>query len=80
MTARRVGIVTSLDWMAEPPEVSLPDALVDLAVSQHHDVVVGDAVGYVRGWWVPHADGSPVFLTPADPLIPGDCGVLMKAA
>jgi hypothetical protein len=50
MTARRVGIVTSLDWLAEPPEVRLPDALVDLAVSQHLDVVVGDGVGYVRGW------------------------------
>jgi len=74
LTARRVGIVCGLAWLPEPPEVRLPDALVDLAVSQHLDVVVRDDVGFVRGWWVPdEQNGMPVFLTPTDPLIPGDC-------
>jgi hypothetical protein len=74
--ARRVGIVCGLEWLADPPEVRLPDALVDLAVSQHHDVVVSDEAGFVRGWWVPgDEDGMPVFRTPTDPLIPGDFGL-----
>lgn len=30
LTARRVGIVIRQDWLAAPPEVRLPDALVDL--------------------------------------------------
>lgn len=80
LTARRVGIVTGLEWLPEPPAVRLPDALVDLAVAQHLDVVVHDGIGFVRGWWVPGDEGGlPVFLTPTDPLIPGDCGIHGRA-
>jgi hypothetical protein len=80
LTARRVGIACGLEWVPEPPEVRLPDALVDLAVSQHLDVVVRDEVGYVRGWWVPDEEsGMPVFVTPTDPLIPGDCDINRRA-
>jgi len=68
-TAWRVGIGMDLPWLARPPQVCLPDALVDLAVSENLDVVVGDESGFVRGWWVPDDDGFPCFLTPTEPLI-----------
>ncbi len=80
LTARRIGIVTGLEWRGDPPEVQLPDALVDLAVSQHLDIVVRDDVGFVRGWWVPgDDDGMPVFLAVTDPLIPANGGVFRPA-
>jgi hypothetical protein len=44
--------------------------LVDLAVSEHYDVVVEDEEGWLRGWWIPGDDGLPAFLTPNDLLIP----------
>ena len=69
-TAERVAKELGQDWAGEPPEVTLPDALIDLAVAQHYDVVVEDDEGWVRGWWVPDGDGFPEFLTPADLLVP----------
>lgn len=78
--ARRVGVVTGQAWLSESPEVRLPEVLVDLAVAQHLDAVVPDDVGFVRGWWVPTGNGDRHFHKPGDPLIPGDCGVLSKAA
>jgi hypothetical protein len=70
-TAQRVATALGQEWLAEPPEVVLPDALVDLAVSEHYDVVVEDDEGWVRGWWAPAGDdGLPEFLTPSDPLVP----------
>jgi hypothetical protein len=73
-TARRVGIGLDQPWRAEPAEVLLPDALVNLAVSHHYGVVVPDDGGDVRGWWLPGADGLPVFCTPTDPLIDNEFG------
>ena len=65
-TAERVATALGSEWVAEPPEVALPDELVDLAVSEHYDVVVEDDEGWVRGWWIPDDDGLPVFITPND--------------
>lgn len=69
-TAERVATALGQEWVAEPPEVRLPDDLIDLAVSQHYGVVVEDEEGWVRGWWVPDDDGFPAFVTPEDPLVP----------
>lgn len=71
-TAERVAAGLGQDWVAEPPEVLLPGVLVDLAVSEHFDVVVEDDEGWVRGWWVPGEDGLPEFFTPNDPLVSTD--------
>ena len=71
-TAERVGTALGQEWVAEPPEVALPDAVTDLAVSQHYEVVVDDDEGWVRGWWIPDDDGLPSFVTPTDLLIPVD--------
>jgi hypothetical protein len=70
--AHRVASSLGQEWLTEPAEVVLPDALVDLAVSNHYGVVVEDDEGWVRGWWVPDDDGLPEFITPTDPLVP--CG------
>lgn len=70
-TAERVATALGSEWVATPPEVVLPGELVDLAVSEHYDVVVEDEEGWVRGWWIPDDDGLPVFLTPNDLLVPG---------
>ena len=69
-TAARVATALGAEWVAKPPEVVLPDELVDLAVAEHLDVVVEDEEGWVRGWWIPDADGLPAFLTPNDLLVP----------
>ncbi len=69
-TADRVAKELGQDWAGEPPEVTLPEALIDLAVAQHYDVVVEDEEGRVGGWWVPDGDGFPEFLTPEDLLVP----------
>lgn len=50
---RRIGVVLGLDWRADPPAVRLPDAVADVAVSQHMGKVEADDVGLLRGWWVP---------------------------
>jgi hypothetical protein len=44
-TAERVATALGSEWVSEPPEVVLPEALVDLAVSDHYDVVVEDEEG-----------------------------------
>jgi hypothetical protein len=67
--AERVATALALEWVAEPPEVALPDALIDLAVSEHLEVVVEDDEGWVRGWWVPDTAGLPRFLTPDDRIV-----------
>ena len=69
-TAERVATVLGSEWVVAPPEVVLPDELVDLAVSEHYDVVVEDEEGWVRGWWIPDDDGLPAFVTPNDLLVP----------
>lgn len=51
-------------WHSDPHEVRLPDELIDLAVSQHFNVVVSDGRGIVRGWWIPDEEGMPLFVTP----------------
>src|SRR4051812_39532675 len=51
-TARLVGIVTDLDWRADPPEVALPDEVIDLAVSHHFAAVESDDIGVLAAWWV----------------------------
>lgn len=61
-TARLVGYALDQPWQAH--EVRLPDSLIDLAVSQHFDVVIADQAGVVRGWWIPDEDGLPLFVTP----------------
>jgi hypothetical protein len=66
--AKRVAHALGVEWVAEPPEVRLPDALVDLSVSQHY-AVVEDEEGWLRGWWIPDANGLPEFCTPHDPLV-----------
>lgn len=68
--AERVASALGQEWLDEPPEVALPDALVDLAVSEHFAVVVEDDEGWLRGWWAPGDDGHPEFFTPSDPLVP----------
>lgn len=69
LLARRIGVVLGLEWRAEPPAVRLPDAVMDLAVSQHLGKVEADDVGFLRGWWVPMGDegeGEWEYLTPYD--------------
>lgn len=73
-TARRVGARTGQAWRAHPPEVRLPEALVDLAVSHHLGLVVPDDDGRVRGWWLPGADGFPAFRTPEAPVARRNAG------
>jgi hypothetical protein len=80
LTARKVGIIARQPWHAEPPEVALPDAVGDLMLSQSLDVAVADEICFLGGWWVPDDDGFPVFFTPTDPLIDGDCGIVRAAA
>jgi hypothetical protein len=75
LTARRIGVVTGQEWIAEPPEVDLPDALIDLAVASHYDLVEPDEWGFVAGWWVPDDEAELAWHTPTDELVPGDCGV-----
>jgi len=67
--AEQVATSLGLESVAEPPEVALPDALVDVAVSEQFDVVVEDDEGWVRGWWVPDAEGIPEFITPSDAIV-----------
>lgn len=69
-TAERVATALASEWVAEPPEVVLPDELVDLAVAEHYDVVVEGEEGWLRGWWIPDDDGLPAFRTSSDLLIP----------
>jgi hypothetical protein len=58
--ARRVGIIMGLKWRPEPPEVDLPEAVVDLAVSHHRGWVEADELGFLLAWWVPKsADQEP---------------------
>ncbi len=44
-TAERVATALGQTWVAEPSEVTLPEALIDLTVSQHFDVVVVERTG-----------------------------------
>ena len=69
LTAARVGVVTGLEWFAEPAEVRLPECLVDLAVSQHFDLVVSDDLGLVDGWWMPDEHGFPSYVTSEEPVL-----------
>lgn len=80
LVARRVGIVMGLSWTPEPPEVDLPDALVDLTVAQHFGYVEADDIGFLRGWWVPEGpeDTQMCFYTPDDQLLPDADWVLPR--
>jgi len=52
-TAEQVTRSLGLERVVEPPEVALPDAVADLAVSEHFDV----------------AEGIPEFITATDPIV-----------
>ncbi len=71
LVARRVGIVMGLAWRPDPPEVTLPDALVDLCVSEHFGVIEVDDIGFLKCWWVPQGpNGTHLFpFAPTDDLV-----------
>jgi hypothetical protein len=69
--ARRVGIVMGLPWRLDPPEVTLPDPLIDLCVSEHFGFIEADEIGFLKCWWVPQGpDDTDLYpLAPTDDLV-----------
>jgi hypothetical protein len=71
LLARRVGIVMGLSWRPDPPEVALPDALIDLCVAEHFGFIEVGEIGFLKCWWVPQGpdDTDLIPLAPTDELV-----------
>ena len=80
-TARLVGVITELPWREDPPEVQLPEEIMDLAVSHHFSAVDADDFGRLVAWYVLDRGSSEwERVTPTELLIEQDCGVLPLVA